>query len=1161
MALTEDQQRAVATVGRPMFIQAGAGTGKTFTLTKRLAHALNPEVATLKSIDEVLTITFTNKAAGELLDRVRKELREHGLNEDALKIDGAWISTIHGMCSRILTEHAAEAGIDPGAPKLMNEQIDELYAEAFEQIYTEFTERTLELSPEAYELFAAFEYSKLENLASALAKKLQTTPGGIESFTKAPVSTRPPHVILCECLEVAKQTEEALLATEAVTGKSYKQKAEFYEHLAYLQEIASDPNIYELTYAQALEKLVQTKFSSASTAKELKVPLMEERELLACKALELSVMASRIELELLLSLAELLLERYEVLKAQVGAMDTDDLLARTFKLLQQNPELAKEYEHQFKMIMVDEFQDTDALQLGIIRAMAGEQLSSLTTVGDEQQSIYGFRGADLELYHFTRELMGSCQPAVQEIGLANNYRSNAAVLECVEEIFKQPDAFGQRFFKVQPGTPAQSEQPAWLKTKRPLVNILFAGGKQFEEGGRKRYVTAETMRAASAEQLAEHFQQLHEEEGAAYGSMALLLRSVTEGNVRPYMDAFKRAGVPCILSGGKGFYAQPEVHAFIAALRVLENRDDDEAMYQLLASPLFALDDDDLLALATVRRHELERAPHDSREYLSLYDALEHQAALLLQAPGCVEPICRAHEVISSALSQVNRVSAAQILHQIAQQSGWSATCAAQGIAGMAQLANLDTFADHVADFEQDNGRNIAAAAGHFRDMLALFESNLGAKEDVGAMVSADCQAVRIMTIHASKGLEFPIVAVAAGDEAPSESPYLENGEPCFLTENGVAHAVHHRKTVDVPSTFAKEIQKAFAAYADEYESFKQANSTLGFTAYGVRLAAQREAEEAQRIFYVALTRARDMLYIIGNNKMHASKPEVEFKGSMALVAGAFFDDELPVGNTCVRMPSGAPVLLHYKTVKHEAAEQLAPEAESIHLFPPVVEPAALSHALVEKESALQSFSALHRNKVLTAGSASELLKKSARSQELATAFGTAFHALAQILVENPQVNFDERAAALARRHGLPAGEEHNLKLALAAWQASQRFAQVQAYQCRRAEYPFVVEVPKAGILLEGFIDLLCLPSKFSVQAIIEYYKTGSCGSVGSHHEDHREQGAGYAFAILSLGLAAEVEVAFVRVEEACAEDVVRYTAAELPELEMKIAELAGATC
>ena len=115
MGLTPNQQQAVRHAGTPLFIQAGAGTGKTFTLTKRLAHGLSEESGPLlPGVESVLTITFTNKAAAELLGRVRAELRAQGLGDAALGIDAAWISTIHSMCKSMLSAHALQAGIDPG---------------------------------------------------------------------------------------------------------------------------------------------------------------------------------------------------------------------------------------------------------------------------------------------------------------------------------------------------------------------------------------------------------------------------------------------------------------------------------------------------------------------------------------------------------------------------------------------------------------------------------------------------------------------------------------------------------------------------------------------------------------------------------------------------------------------------------------------------------------------------------------------------------------------------------------------------------------------------------------------------------------------------------------------------------------------------------------
>ena len=131
MPLTDAQEKAVHSTGKPLFIQAGAGTGKTFTLTNRLAYGLSEESGRLiPDVDNLLTITFTNKAAAELLGRVRAELRRRGLTDAALKVDAAWISTIHSMCQRILTTHAFDAGI----VRLEDGAVEDRLVEAVKQV-------------------------------------------------------------------------------------------------------------------------------------------------------------------------------------------------------------------------------------------------------------------------------------------------------------------------------------------------------------------------------------------------------------------------------------------------------------------------------------------------------------------------------------------------------------------------------------------------------------------------------------------------------------------------------------------------------------------------------------------------------------------------------------------------------------------------------------------------------------------------------------------------------------------------------------------------------------------------------------------------------------------------------------------------------------------
>ncbi len=188
MPLTPSQQAAVESAQEPLFIQAGAGTGKTFTLTKRIAYGLSQESGPLiGDVDRLLTITFTNKAAGELIGRVRAELRAQGLDEESLKIDAAWISTIHSMCRRILLSHAFDVGVDPGANLLTEDETQALSALALDAL--------LQDNAKDARLILLFDNLGVESatkLINSLSELLMLAPGGRDDFDlgPAPASAR-----------------------------------------------------------------------------------------------------------------------------------------------------------------------------------------------------------------------------------------------------------------------------------------------------------------------------------------------------------------------------------------------------------------------------------------------------------------------------------------------------------------------------------------------------------------------------------------------------------------------------------------------------------------------------------------------------------------------------------------------------------------------------------------------------------------------------------------------------------------------------------------------------------------------------------------------------------------------------------------------------------
>ena len=1135
MALTPNQKLAVETAGRPLFIQAGAGTGKTFTLTNRLAYGLSDESGRIiPGVENLLTITFTNKAAGELLGRVRAELRRRGLVEEALRVDAAWISTIHSMCRHILQEHAFEVGIDPGAQLLTEEESSDLRDQALEEMLKQRGD-----SVELQTLLEAYGIDDVIALVGDLASRLALAPKGAETFdlgpAPAPATITSLSNLLAELTGLREELGQLGEGEESTNYlKAYRILCTAVDELAAFVEASCDAPSWRRT-SSFLEGLPEVKGGNA--------PKQYRESFKACRAritavrVEAASAAAVEELRMALRLAEGVCARHRASKRALGAVDTDDLLIETYRLLESRPDIAREYRERFATVMIDEFQDTDLLQVEIVKRFCDEALSTLTTVGDAQQSIYGFRGADLEVYREVRAQMAAC--GSREVELTTNFRSHPDILRFVETIFSKPEFFGAEFLKVEAGQGNVRPLP-WIDEAEPRVKLLVSAGEKAFRGSGATGIGA--LRASDAALVADEFER-YKAAGADYGDMAILLSSIKSTKAGAYVSELRRRGIPCIIAGGSEFYTQPEVVLLVLFLRFLEDRDDDEALFALLGSRLFDVLDDDLLELWGIARQRLHIAADEARTKASLWDAV---AYLVRTAPErASSALLHAHGVLREALDSASSTPLSTVVMRLVKCSGWYAQLQGDGVEGSATFANVQRLCDLLDDFERSAGHAVVAAAEHFREMCELAQAGVGARGKPGTMVSDGNAAVRIMTIHASKGLEFPIVAVAEYEKSGKRQ---SGPEPQALTEEGTTYLALQPKVTGDASKHFKDEEADVCTFAD-------ASDPDEFCVHAKQLAYQREKEESQRLLYVALTRAREVLLLVAHDSRLASSGKFAAGLTHDVMEAAYPEGtlgEAPVFKT----DTGALVAARVVTVPYgggdgepgQGEEQVQPSEVRSHFLPA---PAARAKVRASRRelSEFESYSSL-AHRVESSDFAVPRLRPRTPDAETVSALGSAFHLVAQWANETDGV-FDEqalagRAEAAARRFGVPADERGRLSSALAAWFSSERYAATRRFDHRRAECPFFVEAH--GVQLEGFIDLLCVDDG-GAEALIIDYKTGTSGEGDELRERYTLQAQCYAYAVLDAGLAHHVELAFVRPEAGMEEVVFSFDRASVDEL------------
>lgn len=866
---TEEQRACVEQLAGPVDISAGAGSGKTFTLTQRIAAALADPASGVDDIDQICAITFTRKAAAELKGRVRSTLRAQGRLDQAMKVDGAWISTIHGMCSRILRAEALQLGVDPAFRVLEGKERDDLLAQALSEVLGRPSDIVEGAVRDALlREFAVRSYrgeASVASMAARLADAAAAMPEGAGGFVRGPEPPLPSTL--------ARQLLEAYRAVEPFYRDCKPSKTRDAA-LADLERACEALEAFLDAGGQDLDGLLRVLdgcplLRKINTKDEARGEAFDAYQAAHSRVAQNAALArGGALLDELMDMARRVDEAFSRLKRASAALDNNDLVRLALRALE-DPVVGARYADRFKLVMVDEFQDTDALQIAIVRHLAGPGLRYLCTVGDAQQSIYRFRGADVNGYRAFRAQLAA--PEIAQAGgsasllrLTRNFRSHGDVLAFVKKICAQPCVFGDDFLDltaVYDGARYRSADPR----VRLTVTMLPAGRAKAGEAARARTTTAR--------EVAAHFARLREA-GHEPSEMVLLLGGMT--HAQEYAAQLRGAGFECIVAGGSTFFSFPEVSVVRALASAVANPEDTQALFEVLTSDMFRLSADDLLRMAT-GWDEVWGIPKNRK--------LDRGLAALRREADLPPALRQAVEALGRALDAVRYTGLARALEGALVDSGWLARLQLRGAEGTAAIANILKAVRLVRDFEEGGAAGPSSVAGR---LTALFDA--GSKDKPGVLNASGGNAVRIMTIHASKGLEFPLVAVAelpTGDVRRGALA-LESraGRTCVALMPGAV-------TMPAGSALAKAAAKVPVRGADGPLTWDDAlaasDPACFFGALG-DIEAAEEAAEGQRLFYVAATRAKEAVAVFLT--VRAKKDDPTCKGVADDIRSAFFGQE-----------------------------------------------------------------------------------------------------------------------------------------------------------------------------------------------------------------------------------------------------------------------------
>lgn len=1185
--LMPQQLQIVKTLDRPLFVSAGAGSGKTFTLTRRIVYALSPESGPfVEHLDQVLAITFTKDAAAEIRDRVRRALIDEGMDEEALTVDDAWISTIHGMCSRILRAHALELGIDPEFTVLTD--TDELMDQAVEHVLARATapDAAPELAASLKALYAWYPMAgeggsfgtgtTIKGLVRDLLELSSQLPGGMDDVRVARGQA--------DTSALADAYRAALGASKSSTEKAQ----------AALDAIdafeASDK-----TMVDAARLMMSCTMPRASKA----FP-KEQVELLKAEAadafINIVLACGGPALDALVGLARSVEAEYRALKAAQSALDNNDLLRMAYEALRDYPAIRAAYEGRFKMVMIDEFQDTDQMQVDLIRYLTGAGERALCTVGDAQQSIYRFRGAEVEVFRRQERKVGSSAapeatavvdaPAGELVKLVRNFRSHDEVLRYVARVFDGDDGgLMQGFLDLE----ASDGRKDTLVADASRRQALFVAGGSTQE-----------RTQAKARAIAERFRALADA-GQPQGGMVLLLGRMTNADV--YAQAFRDQGLDCVIAGGSVFAQAAEVQTVRALVCALANpADTAQGLMPLLASPMFALGAQEFLALATKLD---EQTGETSRRNIDAGIMSDSDVPGLQDLPL----VTRAREVLRYALRRVGRDSFAAIARDVVNASGWFVRLAQRGPEGKAIAANVLKALDAVAEAEAEFGNSP-------RSIVLAFDRFLAGKEAPGALNEEGDGAVRIMTVHASKGLEYPVVAVAecfgvrkssgaaqmgrveGGAQVvalPARFDGVKLADGTFVKGDDVKKQFEHAfKGKGTSLWLPPELMEDVCATGSPAEAFARLRND------DLRLSL----EERARLLYVAMTRARELVILamdagVSRGKVTAPTFDVETDltydvlrrilptdaldmpqldadrlvfdnsqpgdyelislsdftfGEQAFEANASLDAE----GRLVRGDADAADNAARSTVpgpadpKPDSFELVYSQAVGVRMgiCPyPMRDSYSYSSIAAALHAETEDRAAEARVPMDEAGDDAESDGSEMTDADVAAvepagnpmALGSAFHAACQWLIEmGADALPAERADALARLWCLTPEQRERFDVALDRWLKSAVRADLLAWPCVRAEVPFFSlgcedeDIARYGAYAEGAIDALATNPADSSCALVIDYKTGGAPDETPEQlqEKHALQARVYADVLRRAGFEA-VTVKFVRVEQA----------------------------
>ncbi len=815
VALNAAQERAVAARGTDLCVEAGAGTGKTRVLTERVTRLVLDDGVPLARI---LAITFTEKAAQEMKARLARALLERGRRTAREEVEAAAVSTVHAFCARILREHCVEAGLDPGFAVLDETEGAALEREALDALVAELHRET----PETLDALAALPggspedallelYRAARESTDATGAFVRRVPGGID------VAAALGHVRAALGRAAAVRDDGTAAGSARIDAALALGEA--------LAPTDAEPDALAAA-AHALRGGFDLRAGSALQKDALR-GVRETTDLLLGALADVALLPLRATLATTLERLEAL---HDAAKGHGARLDFADLERRAVALLETSADVRDAVRARFAEVLVDEFQDTNPVQARLLELV--RRPGALFVVGDPKQSIYGFRGADVDVFLARLDAAGGAGL----VRLTESYRARPELTGVVNALFaagvSQPDP--TREVRGVPYEPLVAPR-TFAPRAQPAVECASFVAESSAEGRRAeaRFVADRIVALVAGPEPLRVAAPTEDDplatRPATWGDVAVLLRATT--HVKLLERALTARDVPYLVVKGRGFYEAREVVDVANLLACVDDPNDDVRFAAVLRSPCCGASDDALYALAAARgdgRLHTALARLVAGEHVPV--SVDADDARRLRAFAALHAELRAGRAVLPLAELVDRALAATSLDLavLARPNGRQ------------RAANLRKVREMALAADRAGGVSLREFGARLRELRQR-----EVRETEAPVAGAALGAVRLLTVHTAKGLEFPIVFVPdLGREAAAE---------------GGALVVHVRDGVGLRG--ALPASHPLADVTPASHAFVRERNTA------------RAAAEEQRLLYVALTRAEEHLVVTASLTESRERP------------------------------------------------------------------------------------------------------------------------------------------------------------------------------------------------------------------------------------------------------------------------------------------------